>query len=247
MNVDITISADQVADFVLDFDACKSVVSAGASGKYLLKPVVAVTPNFVSGVKGTVDASIEGGTGANTRIVLEVLGTSTQAPVVVKATAADASGNYLLRPVAPGTYELVVTSNEHATAVVTGVVVQANLVTAIASTINPPASSSGSQGGTVAAATPIDAALTAHQALTVGGTIEVAASAADSISGAYSFALPVGAPVVAPYGSGALTFTADSGAAGKYTVAASSGGVTKLSSLPTVTTRVNAAANLAFP
>jgi hypothetical protein len=247
MNVDIDIAANQIADFVLDFNACKSIVSAGASGKYLLKPVVAVTANFISGVKGTVDASIEAGSSANTLVMLEQPGTSTQAPVVVKATAPDAAGNYLLEPVAPGTYNLVVTANGHATAVVTGVVVQSQLVTTIASAINPPASASGTQPGTVTTAvTPIDAALTAQQALTAGGTIEVAAAAADSSLGSYSFALPVGAPVVAPYSSGALTFAPDSAVAGKYTIAATSGGVTMLSAPLTVTTGVNPAANFAF-
>ena len=55
MNVNIDIAANQMADFVLDFDACKSVVAAGASGRYLLKPVVAVIPRLVSGVQGFVE------------------------------------------------------------------------------------------------------------------------------------------------------------------------------------------------
>jgi hypothetical protein len=224
MNVDIQIAPDQMADFVVDFNACKSVVSAGASGRYSLKPVVSVTPNFISGVRGTVDASIEGGTGANTQVMLEQPGTSTTAPMVVRATTPDASGNYLLAPVAPGTYELVVTSNGHATAVVTGVVVQSQLVTTIPGPINPPVSAAGTQGGTVTTgAAPIDASLVARQTLTAGGTIEVAFAAADSVLGTYSFALPVGAPVVAPYVTGALTFTADTSAAGKYTIVATSG------------------------
>jgi len=50
MNIDIDIAANKMADFVLDFDACKSVVHAGASGSYLLKPVVSVIAHFVSGV-----------------------------------------------------------------------------------------------------------------------------------------------------------------------------------------------------
>jgi hypothetical protein len=248
MNVDISIAPDQMADFVVDFNACKSIVSAGASGKYLLKPVVSVTPNFISGVRGTVDASIDSGTGANTQIMLEQPGTSPQAPIVVRATAPDASGNYLLAPVAPGTYDLVVTSNGRATAVVTGVVVQSQLVTTIASPINPPISAVGTQGGTVTTGvTPIDASLAAQQALAAGGTIEVAYAAADSVSGAYSFTLPVGAPVVAPYVTGALTFATDSGAAAKYTIAATSGGTTKPSSLLTVTTGSNAPVNFTFP
>lgn len=43
-NIDITVAANKVADFVLDFDACKSIVAAGGSGKYLLKPVLSMIP-----------------------------------------------------------------------------------------------------------------------------------------------------------------------------------------------------------
>ena len=248
MNVDIKIAPDQMADFVVDFNACKSVVSAGASGMYLLKPVVSVTPNFISGVRGMVDASIDGDTGANTQIMLEQPGTSTQPPLVIRATTPDANGNYLLQPVAPGTYDLVVTSNGHATAVVTGVVVQSQLVTTVPGAINPPLSAVGGQGGTVTTGvTPVDAALVAQQTLTAGGTIEVAFAAADTVLGTYSFTLPVGAPVVAPYAAGMLMFTTDSGAAGKYTIAASSGSTTKYSGLLTVTTSPNAPVDFTFP
>jgi hypothetical protein len=248
MNVDINIAPDQMADFVVDFNACKSVVSAGASGMYLLKPVVSVTPNFISGVRGMVDASIDGDTGANTQIMLEQPGTSTQPPLVIKATTPDANGGYLLQPVAPGTYDLVVTSNGHATAVVTGVVVQSQLITTVPGAINPPMSAVGGQGGTVTTGvTPVDAALVAQQTLAAGGTIEVAFAAADTVLGTYSFTLPVGGPVVAPYAVGMLMFTADSGAAGKYTIAATAGSTTKFSSPLTVTTGPNAPADFTFP
>ncbi|MEO6293332.1 MAG: DUF4382 domain-containing protein [Burkholderiaceae bacterium] len=43
-NIDITVPANTTADFVLDFDACKSIVAAGGSGKYLLKPVLSIIP-----------------------------------------------------------------------------------------------------------------------------------------------------------------------------------------------------------
>ena len=56
---------------------------AGASGNILLKPVLAVTPVFVTGVQGTVDASIANG---DTTVALE-----TQAGEVVKATTPDAT------------------------------------------------------------------------------------------------------------------------------------------------------------
>ncbi|UCH17255.1 MAG: DUF4382 domain-containing protein, partial [Burkholderiales bacterium] len=44
MNVNVEVPAGQVADFAIDFDACKSFVRAGNSGKILLKPVLAVIP-----------------------------------------------------------------------------------------------------------------------------------------------------------------------------------------------------------
>lgn len=43
-NIDITVAANKTADFVLDFDACKSIVAAGGSGNYLLKPVLSMIP-----------------------------------------------------------------------------------------------------------------------------------------------------------------------------------------------------------
>lgn len=43
-NIDIDVEAGKTADFVLDFNACKSVVVAGGSGQYLLKPVLTVNP-----------------------------------------------------------------------------------------------------------------------------------------------------------------------------------------------------------
>ena len=50
MPVQIDVAPGQMADFVLDFDACKSVVTAGNSGRYNLKPVVSVIPRLVAGV-----------------------------------------------------------------------------------------------------------------------------------------------------------------------------------------------------
>ena len=42
INTNMDVIASQTADFVIDFDACKSIVSAGNSGKYILKPVLTV-------------------------------------------------------------------------------------------------------------------------------------------------------------------------------------------------------------
>ena len=225
MNVDIDVAADQLADFVIDFNACKSIVRAGASGKYLLKPVVSVTPHFISGMQGFVDASL---VDASTAVSLQ------QAGVVVKSSTPDSSGKFTLAPVAPGTYDLVMTSTGHATAVVTDVVIATDTVTALngaASALNPPASPSGTAAGSVAVtgATSIDATAKATQLVSTGHTVEVAGGPVDAVSGAYSYALATAAPVVAPYvaAPGTLSFTASAPAAGQYGFSASSGGATK--------------------
>ena len=44
INIDITVATGKTSDFVLDFNACQSIVSAGQSGKYLLKPVLSLAP-----------------------------------------------------------------------------------------------------------------------------------------------------------------------------------------------------------
>jgi hypothetical protein len=244
MNVDIDIAANKMADFVIDFDACKSVVHAGASGHYLLKPVVKVIPQYISGVVGYVDASLGG---AVTGVSLQ------QAGVVVKATMPDSTGKFTLAPVAPGTYDLVVTSPGHATAVVTGVTVTTDTVTtlnAAASGINPPVSTTGTAAGAVTTGvSPIDAVVAVTQTLTAGSKIEVVSGPVDGTTGAYSDTLPTAAPVVAPYVAlpGTLTFAADSAVAGKYGLAATSGGVTKTAGPITVGAGATVTTNFTFP
>jgi hypothetical protein len=47
------VAGGQTADLVLDFDACKSVVQAGNSGRYLLKPVITARPGTGTAVVTT--------------------------------------------------------------------------------------------------------------------------------------------------------------------------------------------------
>jgi hypothetical protein len=244
MNIDLDVAANKMIDLVLDFDACKSVVRAGSSGKYLLKPVVSVIPRFISGVSGFVGTAVANG---NTLITLQ------QAGVVVKATAPDSSGAFLLQPVVPGTYDLVITAPGQATEVITDVVVATDTVTPLgtsAAPLNPTASASGTAAGTVTTATtPIDADVRALQTLTGGHTIEVASGFVNSITGAYSYTLPVGAPLVAPYvaAPATLTFTADAAVAGKYMLQAVSGGVTKSAGPITLTSGATVTTDFTFP
>lgn len=209
MNVNIDVAANQMADFVLDFDACKSVVTAGASGRYLLKPVVSVIPRLISGVQGFVEP------GLAATVTLQSQGE------VVRATVPDASGRYLLQPVAPGNYTLVLSAPGRTTAVVTQVPVLAQQVTPVAGSALPlvlPVSPVGTVRGTA----PVDTFVRALQPLTVGTTVEVAARPVDGVTGAYSFALPTAAPLVAPYAAAPnpLVFTADAVAASRYVMRA---------------------------
>ena len=243
MNVDVDIAADKMADVVLDFDACKSIVHAGNSGNYLLKPVLSVTPHFLSGINGYVDATLALPT---TTVSVQ------QAGVVVKSSAPLSSGQFVL-PVASGTYDLVVTSAGHATAVVTGVVVTTDTVTSVSTSstgINPPTSTTGIAAGAVSTGTsPVDATANVTQALTSGHTIVVASAPVDATTGAYSYSLPTGAPMVASYVAppATLTFAADSAAAGKYSLAAISGGTTKAAGPITITSGATVTTNFTFP
>jgi len=224
LNADITIAADQMADFLLDFDACKSVVHAGNSGKYLLKPVISVIPNFISGVSGFVDTSLANG---GTLVSVQ------QAGVVVKSTTPDATGKFTLEPVAPGTYDLVVTASGHVTGVITGVTVADKTITLLnssTSTFSFATTADGTVGGTITTAvTPIAATIDALQTLANGDSVDIATTNADADTGLYSLSLPASAPVVAAYAAAAssVAFSPDASAGNNYTIRATSAGVSK--------------------
>jgi len=223
MNVNITVVPDTVADFAIDFDACKSIVKAGNSGKYLLKPVLSVIPILSAKIVGYVDTTLAGGAAVSAQF----------GGVPVRATAPDpVSGRFELFPIPVGTYDLVITAAGRVNAVMTGVPVTAAGATTIGSTTaridTPPSTNSYAVSGTV---TPFGngGAVRATQSLTNGPTIEVGFVNADATTGTYSLTLPAGAPVKAPYAVGATAFSfaadqADIAAPGKYKLQASAPG-----------------------
>lgn len=227
MNVDIDVAADKIADVVLDFDACKSVVKRGNSGQYNLKPVITVTPVLSDAglrVIGYVDPAL--GT-ASTQVSVQAAG------VPVKATAPDATGKFVLYPVPVGTYDLVVTASGRVNAVMTGVPVVSTAFTTVNSAalaISPPVATQRAVTGTV---TPATATVRALQPFTGGPTVEVGWGAVDATTGAFSFSLPIEAPVKTAYvaNPATLTFTPDATAAGKYTLEAASAGAVKTTSI----------------
>ena len=220
MNVDIAVASNQVADFVLDFDACKSFVQLGHSTRFLLKPVIRVLPRVTTGMRvvGYVSPAL---VAATTTVSVQSNGT------VVKSTPPDSTGKFVLYPVDAGTYDLVVSAKGRATAVVTGVPVTETAFTTInlsSAPIDPPTSAMQVASGKVTTSSdPIDAAVSAVKKVGGGPNVVVADAPVDGTTGAFSHALPAAAPVKTVYvaSAGSWNFTADGATpTGKYTLVA---------------------------
>lgn len=229
----IDVAADQTIDVVLDFDAAKSIVKRGNSGGFNLKPVIRATPVTAGPgmrIEGYVANALDP---AATQVSAQLGG------VVVKSTPTDGTGKFTLYPVPAGNYDLVVTSQGFATATITGVPAADAVPTTIGSTLNrlpaPPASTMRTASGTVAApGASVDASVAALKAYTSGPTVVVAECQADESNGAFSFALPSAAPILASHQAdpALLNFTADAATpTGVYTLRATSGATVKSSSV----------------
>ena len=245
------VAAGQMADVVLDFDACKSIVKAGNSGNYNLKPVVSVVPRIVTGLQGFVTTTLA---------LSSTTVSAQQNGVTVRATAPDATGKFSIPFLATGTYTLVVASEGRATGVVTNVPVGTvtTVINGTSTAIVLPASAmadvtgavsliSTSAGGTVTAAL-TDATVSASQALTGGPTILLGGQAVDATLGTYRFHLPVAAPVKAAYTSPTtpLVFAADTAVAGKYTIGVQSPGRTAQTKPADISSGTSAAVNFSY-
>lgn len=222
------VSAGQKTDVVLDFDACKSVLTRGRGG-YALKPVVKVVPAALNGISGFVSTALLG---------RSVQVSAQQNGQIVSATAPNpATGEFVLSRLAPGNYDVVITAGDSAASVVAGVPVATTTSTTVLSTSVAPIllapGNTGSIGGTLTM-TPANteaAYVSAKQSFAAGPTVTIKYHGADLVSGAYSIAnLPVAAPQFATYSSTLpLVFKASTAApAGTYRVeAAATGYVTK--------------------
>lgn len=248
LNIHATVEANGLADVVFDFDACKSIVKAGNSGKYLLKPVITASLNPVSDIEGVVDPSADG-----------ALVTAQQGGVVVKSTVAADDGSFMLWPIAPGTYDVVITAPTRSTAVLAGVTVgSGRTIVSTAATPLVPATGATyrSVAGTAtlaAPATSIEATLRALQALTGGPTVEIAAQSVfdDTVpTVAYTFSLSASAPGKATFAAGvtSYTFTPDTAAAvvGKYTIEAGVSGLPLQTAPADISTADATGINFAF-
>ena len=219
------VASGQRVDLVLDFDACKSIVKRG-NGTYALKPVIKIIPFVLNGINGFVDTALLGST---------VMVTAQQNGVVVQSTAPNAqTGEFFLGRLAPGNYDVVLTANGRATAVIaavpvastTSVVSLSNTATPITLPVSATRIVSGNAILSPASSTEV-AYVAAKQSFGIAPIVTVKFVAADdSASGAYTLTLPIGAPMLGQYATGTLpiALVAQAGVAGKYSVEASASG-----------------------
>jgi len=220
------VAAGQKTDLVIDFDACKSVLTRGKTN-YALKPVIKVIPSAINGISGFVASSALAG---------NVMVSAQQNGAIVSATTPNpTTGEFALARLPAGNYDVVITADNRAAHVVAAVPVTASATTALSTSAAPiamAASTMASIDGT-ATLTPASATeavyVSARQSFAAGPTVTVKYRSADIATGAYTVAnLPVAAPQYAVYGATLpLVFapaTTVSPGVGKYALAASATG-----------------------
>jgi hypothetical protein len=101
LKVNQTLNEGVIYTAILDFDASKSVISAGQSGKYILKPVIRMYFEANTGsIKGSVEPAAE-------RVLVEVPLSSTD----TISTYSDVTNGVFLSPGVPaGTYDVFIST-----------------------------------------------------------------------------------------------------------------------------------------
>ena len=213
----------ELVELVLDFDACKSIVTRG-NGTYALKPVIKVIPTVLNGITGFVDTAL---LDSNVTVSAQVNGSVERSTVPNIVT-----GEFFLARIAPGNYDVVITADGRATAVIAAVPVASTtsmvLISTNAPAITLPISAFGTISGSVTLnpASATEAAIvTAKQTFGSGPTVTMKSQYVDSLGG-YSLSLPVGAPLLGSYGAGTLpiALSGQPAVAGQYAVEASATG-----------------------
>jgi hypothetical protein len=242
LNSEFDVAAGQKVDLVLDFNACKSVLTKG-NGKYALKPVVKVVPTAINGISGYISTALLGS---------HVTVSAQQNGAIVSSTVPNATtGEFFLARLAPGNYDVVITADDRAASVVGAVPVATTSTNVALSTAAAPITLAASTSGAIAGSvtlTPASATeaayVAARQSFAAGPTVTIKYAGADLTTGAYAIAkLPVAAPQYTAYSatlplvfSQNLTVTPG---AGKYTVDASATGYAVKSVTPVDITVAN--------
>lgn len=218
--------SNQRVDLVLDFDACKSIVTKG-SGAYALKPVITVIPTVLNGIDGYVNTSL---------LSSNVMVSAQQNGVVVRSTVPDTTGKFTLARLVPGNYDVVITADRSATAVIGTVPVASTTSRVDVSTSAAPivlqTSAIGKIDGTVLlspSSTTEVGYVAAQQTFAAGPKVTVKYRGADISNGIYSLAtLPTAAPQFAQYSATLpivlTTQTTTTPGTGKYLLEASASG-----------------------
>jgi hypothetical protein len=119
LKVDKPLAAGISYDLVIDFDASRSIVRAGNSGNYILKPVLRVVAEESATLEGTVLPLEAGPVQVSAIINQDTLGTFT-----------DESGLFILKGLKGGEYEVLFTPNEaYETKLIEGVQLEVGQIT----------------------------------------------------------------------------------------------------------------------
>ena len=213
-----TVQPNTLADLVLDFDACRSVVRRGNSGRYNLKPVIAVIPRTTTAIVGTVVPLLTGVTVA-----------AQKNGVVVRSTTPNTVGDFVLSglDVTRSPFDVVFTANGRASAVIAAVPVASSATTRVSTTAAPimlPTSLMGVAKGKVL---PLDvgAAVRVLQAVGTVPKVEIGHDNADAATGEYALNLPRDPARLATYSTTLpLVFASQNGTAAAYTLEAFASG-----------------------
>jgi hypothetical protein len=214
----------QRTDLLLDFDACKSIVQTG-SNIYKLQPVIKVIPTPLNGINGFLDKTLPN----------VIVSAQQDGDIVRKTVMNTQTGEFFLGHLDPGTYDVVITSDNHATAVISGVPVPTSTsITPISTSaapipvVTPPtlaASATHNISGTATLNNPPDddatVVMAAKQTLTGGPTVTIKSVVASLSSGnpvgdyLYALTLPTGVPTLGPYSTSLpIVFTAQPASVG---------------------------------
>ena len=140
------IYAGQTTELILDFDAARSVVKAGKSGKYLLKPTIKVIGTTIATVSGVVtNGTVLEGVLVSAQIYTSDAVDAKDRVAVQAATVTDENGEYMLY-VQPGDYNIVAYEEGYAPECT---VLDAQASTDYAEDFNLTAAATGTLSGTV--------------------------------------------------------------------------------------------------
>lgn len=221
-----SVAEEKVTDVLFDFDACRSVVAAGASG-YVLRPAVKAIPRNGATISGYVDAALTG-----------VAVSAQKSGTEVRATVADANGRFAIAFLDPANspYDIVFVAAGRATAVVASVPVSTSAgaeLSRIDAPIVLPTAADRAVGGTIGpTAARSSAVVRARQVIGSAGEVEIRRASANSTTGSYSLSLPAAQPRLAAFSTRLpLSFVA-AGQAGRYVMSATADGfVTQLETI----------------